>query len=142
MELEKNYIIKTSIGFFCKEASNLITTDITRATQMDKIRINTYFQSICNDIALKNLQEIKAEMMIYNGFRFEIGKYYENVDGFKVHILGVHHLTVYGKSLVAETNAEVPLLPLGLTEEATIGFKEITKERWMEDFKPISTEVK
>lgn len=138
-ELVKNIIIKTNIGYFCKEEKNLLTVNIDRATLLNKIEANTYFKTICAGIARINNSQVSAMAVIYNGFRFEIGKYYENTDGFKVHILAAHHMTAYGKCFVAETNAEVPLIPLGMAEEATIGFHEITKERWMSDFKVVDT---
>jgi hypothetical protein len=135
-EIKKNYIIKTNIGYFCKEYDSLVTKDITRSTLMSKAEAGIYLTGICNNIAAKNLKQIEAEILMYNRFQFEIGKYYENTDGLKVHILCVAHTTVYGKCLIAETNAEM-FLPLSLTEEATIGFIEIPKERWMIDFKAV-----
>lgn len=129
----KNKVIKTNICYFCKEAANLITEDITKCTLLGVVEAGVYFPAICQSIMAENKVEIEAQILEYNGFRFEIGKYYENTDGFKVHVLCVTNTTVFGKCLIAETNTDL-LLPLSTLEEATLGFKEITADKWMADF--------
>ncbi|MDF2615459.1 MAG: hypothetical protein K0Q47_114 [Sedimentibacter sp.] len=132
--INKNRIIKTNIGYFCKESENLITDDITRSTLLGAVEAASYVYAISNDISTRNHCKVEAEVVIYNGFRFEIGKYYINTNGLKVHVLCSAKTTSYGKCFIAESNIDDMLLPLRMTEEGTIGFREITKEDWLVDF--------
>ena len=66
--------------------------------------------------------------------KFEIGKYYRHgATGKKISVLGKLTTTLWKECLVGETS-ESRLEPLGSDDGATINYREITKQEWMEGF--------
>jgi hypothetical protein len=64
---------------------------------------------------------------------FEIGKCYRHESGLELKIVGEAIPTLYGQCLVAE-GTDGNLHPVGMREENTLNFTEISEEEWMKNF--------
>lgn len=67
---------------------------------------------------------------------FKIGRYYKHPSGELMHIIGVVKTTLYGECLVAETSAGFDLKPVGMSRDASEGWREVEKEEWTACFTP------
>lgn len=63
---------------------------------------------------------------------FEVGKYYRHLGtGELLHIIGeVTTSTLYSDCLVGETTNCYDFIPIGKSEENTVGYEEIPKDYW------------
>lgn len=69
--------------------------------------------------------------------KFEVGKYYKHTIGHTLAILGYLETTMWGKTLIAESNQQgqmTELVAVGSNESAIANYREITKEEWMENY--------
>jgi len=66
--------------------------------------------------------------------KFEIGKYYQHSGGHMLSILCEAKTTLYGDCLIAEELGG-SFRPVSKDAEATLNWKEVTKEEWMRNFK-------
>jgi len=64
---------------------------------------------------------------------FEIGKYYQHTTGIELSIIGELETTLWGKTLIAETNSS-DFEAVGSDIYATTNYVEISKEEWMKNF--------
>ena len=67
--------------------------------------------------------------------KFEIGKYYKHTTGEIINVLGEITTTLYGNTLIAETNDVYNIFkPVGKSEECTVNWIEVGREEWMKNF--------
>lgn len=64
---------------------------------------------------------------------FEVGKCYQHSGGGKLSVLCEAKTTVYGDCLVAE-DEHGELRPVGMDEDSTTNYKEMSRDEWMETF--------
>jgi hypothetical protein len=64
---------------------------------------------------------------------FEVGKFYRHTTGLEYSIIGKLETTMWGKTLIAETNSS-DLEAVGEDMYATVNFEEISREEWMKNF--------
>lgn len=65
---------------------------------------------------------------------FEVGKYYRHTTGEELSVVAEVDTTMYGRTLLAETNNSCGFLAVGSTEDHATNYVEITKEEWMKNF--------
>lgn len=65
---------------------------------------------------------------------FEEGKYYRHTTGVELAIVGKLNTTMFGETLIAETNDNISFQAVGSTEANTQNYKEISREEWMKNF--------
>jgi len=64
---------------------------------------------------------------------FEIGKFYRHSTGKQIAVLGELETTLYGKTLIAETDSS-HFISVGRDETSSENFHEISKDDWMKNF--------
>lgn len=62
--------------------------------------------------------------------KFEVGKVYRHSSGGLMRIIGGLQTTMYGGCLIAESSNESNLRPVGQDEGATVGWTEVSMDRW------------
>jgi hypothetical protein len=65
---------------------------------------------------------------------FEVGKFYRHNTGHEISIVGRLKTTMFGETLVAESNGSIELSAVGSTESYAENYKEISEEEWMKNF--------
>lgn len=66
--------------------------------------------------------------------KFEVGKYYRHTTGQKLHVLGELETTMWGKTLIGESDWRSELIPVGQTDDNAVNWSEIDREEWMKSF--------
>ena len=65
---------------------------------------------------------------------FEVGKCYQHTNGEQMKICGTVDTTLYGNTLVAETNSHTNLEAVGRDKSSAMNWKEISHKQWMVNF--------
>jgi hypothetical protein len=66
---------------------------------------------------------------------FEVGKYYQHIYGHKLFVLGELETTMYGKTLMAETDEIYRVFrAVGRDADSALNYHEISREDWMKSF--------
>ena len=74
---------------------------------------------------------------------FEIGKFYKHNTGVFLSIVGEAETTMWGKTLVGESNEDAyNLIPIGSDKASAVNWVEIPKEEWMTQFERQETPSK
>jgi hypothetical protein len=68
---------------------------------------------------------------------FEIGKFYKHRTGMMLSIVGRLNTTMFGDTLIAETDDNVNFQAVGSTEAYAENYREISEEEWMKNFNKI-----
>lgn len=66
--------------------------------------------------------------------KFEIGKCYRHAAGEEFSIVGIVRTDMYGDCLVAESNENCDLKPVGSDESAAENWVEISRDEWLRNF--------
>lgn len=65
---------------------------------------------------------------------FEIGHFYRHPGGEDISVVGIVDTTMYGRALVAESNINPDLKPIGMDASCRENWSEISEQEWMNNF--------